>query len=234
MNPPPIQPRIRAVHPEDKSERRAAILAAAQFLLADDPQGSFPVESVAQAAGVAKGTVYLYFGSREEVMLAVHEKQVHELFDVIGDALAASGADAASVVRIVLRHISRHRNFYPLAGRCRSMLDTKVSTDCALAFKTRLGARLADLGLVIERMYPGLAAGGGAALMMNSYALMIGLWQQADPPDCLREVMKRPEMKIFRIDFERQLAAALIDLWDAAGRRGAAARRSGSTKRSNA
>jgi len=234
MNPPSIASRSRALNPEDKSERRAAIVAAAQALLAQHPQGSFPIESVAQAARVAKGTVYLYFRSREEVMLAVHEKQVHELFDVIADALAARGANAASVVRIVLRHIARHRNFYPLAGRCRSMLDTKVGAACALEFKTRLGERLADLGEVIERMYPGLAAGAGAALLMNSYALMIGLWQQADPPDCLREVMKRPEMKIFRIDFERQLSAALIDLWDAAGRRGAATRRPGKTKRSTA
>jgi hypothetical protein len=54
---------------------------------------------------------------------------------------------------------------------------------------------------------------------MNSYALIIGLWQQADPPQSLRAVMDRPEMAIFKIDFEKQLTAALLDLWEAAARR---------------
>jgi hypothetical protein len=35
------------------------------------------------------------------------------------------------------------------------------------------------------------------------------------------DAMKRPEMAIFRIDFEKQLTAALLDLWESAERRGA-------------
>ena len=54
---------------------------------------------------------------------------------------------------------------------------------------------------------------------MNSYALIIGLWQQADTPLSLRAVMDRPDMRIFKIDFEKQLTAALLDLWEAAARR---------------
>lgn len=217
--------RTRAVLPADKSERRADIVSAAQALLLKDPHGSFPIEAVARAAGLAKGTVYLYFGTREEVLLAVHERQVHELFDVVERALAAGKPDARSVVRAGLRYLRSHAHFYPLAGNCRGMLDTKVGTECALAFKTRLGERLALLGGRIEAMYPGLKPGQGAALLMNSYALMVGLWQQADPPASLRAVMQRPEMRIFRIDFDRQLSEALIDLWDAAARRSAGSKR---------
>ena len=75
------------------------------------------------------------------------------------------------------------------------------------------------LGSRIEQLYPGLKPGEGAALLMNSYAMIIGLWQQADPPLSLRAVMNRPEMRIFKIDFERQLTAAVLDLWEAAARR---------------
>jgi len=35
----------------------------------------------------------------------------------------------------------------------------------------------------------------------------------------LRAVMDRPEMAIFKLDFEKQLTAALLDLWEAAARR---------------
>ena len=97
--------------------------------------------------------------------------------------------------------------------------DTNVSTEVALAFKLGVGKRLQTLGARIEALYPGLKAGEGAALLMNCYALIIGLWQQAEPPLSLKAVMDRPEMRIFKIDFEKQLNAALLDLWEAAARR---------------
>ena len=192
-------------------------MRAAEDLSSRTP--AFSMDQLARRAGVAKGTVYLYFGTREEVLLAVHEKHSHELFDVVERALAADSPTGESVVRAGLRYLRTSPGFYPLAANCRSMLDTNCSTERALELKMGIGQRLGELGARIEAILPGLAAGEGAALLMNSYAMIIGLWQQADPPLCLRAVMQRPEMRIFRIDFERQLTAALIDLWDAAARR---------------
>src|SRR5262245_7644481 len=209
----------RAVAPEDKSERRAAIVRAAAELVKRDPSCTCSVDQLAAKAGVAKGTVYLYFGSREEVLLAVHEKQSHELFDVVERALAAPGPSAKSVVRAGLLYVRAHPQFYPLAANCRGMLDTNVSTEVALAFKVGIGKRLQTIGARIEALFPGLKPGEGAALLTNCYALIIGLWQQAEPPLSLRAVMDRPEMRMFKIDFEKQLNAALLDLWEAAARR---------------
>jgi AcrR family transcriptional regulator len=217
--PGPLKPGRRARAPEDKTERRAAIVRAAADLARKDPACSCSVEQLARKAGLAKGTVYLYFGSREEVLLAVHEKQTHELFDVVERALAAPNPTADSVVRTGLRYLKAHAEFYPLAANCRGMRDSKVSTQAALAFKLGLAARLDALGRRIEQLYPGMRPGEGAALLMNSYAMIIGLWQQADPPLSLRAVMHRPEMSIFKIDFDKQLAAAVLDLWEAAARR---------------
>lgn len=209
----------RAVAPEDKTARRDAIVRAAEELSARS--AGFSMEQLGRRAGVAKGTLYLYFGTREEVLLAVHEKQTHELFDVVERALAAAAPTGETVVRAGLRYLRAHPEFYPLAGNCRGMLDTNVSTEAAFAFKDGIARRLALLGVRIEELYPRLRKGEGAALLMNCYALIVGLWQQADVPVSLRSVMHRPEMQIFKIDLERQLTAALLDLWDAAARRGA-------------
>lgn len=213
------QRKRRAVAPEEKSERRAAIVNAVHELARRDLSASYSVEQLAKKAGLAKGTVYLYFKTREEMLLAVHEKHSHELFDVVERALAAPDASAEKVVRAGLRYLKAHPEFYPLAAGCRSMLDKNVGTEAAFAFKVGLGQRLRPLGARIEELYPGLRPGEGVVLVMNSYALIVGLWQLADPPMSLRTVMHRPEMQLFKLDFERQLAAALLDLWDAAARR---------------
>jgi AcrR family transcriptional regulator len=38
------------------------------------------VAEVAEAAGLGKGTVYLYFPSKEEMLLALHERHVTKFF----------------------------------------------------------------------------------------------------------------------------------------------------------
>jgi AcrR family transcriptional regulator len=211
--------RTRAVAPKDKSERRAAIVQAAAAILRRNPSASFPVEELARRAGLAKGTVYLYFRTREEVLLALHARQSEELFGVVERALSAGDSHARRVVEDGLAYLRAHPEFYPVAGNCRHMLDTNIGTEAALAFKLGIARQLEPIGRRIEELYPGLAKGEGVALLTNCYALIIGLWQQADPPLSLRKAMHLPEMAIFRIDFEKQLVAALLDLWGAAERR---------------
>jgi AcrR family transcriptional regulator len=211
--------RKRARLPADKQARREAILQAAERLLVRDPAATFSVQQLAQNARPAKGTVYLYFRTREEVLLALHQRRAHELFDVLGRALAAPRVSGTTVVAAGLAYLRTHPDFYPLAANCRSMLDTNIAIDTALAFKQSIAARLKPLGQRIEEQYPGLARGEGAALLLNSYALIIGLWQQADTPLSLRPLRDRPELAVLRIDFEKQLKRALLDLWDSAGRR---------------
>jgi AcrR family transcriptional regulator len=209
-----LRARTRAVAPQEKSERRAAILRAAEKLLHTDPGGAITVENLARQAGVAKGTVYLYFRTREEVLLEVHQERLQGLFDELEDALRAPRVDAAyHAVRATLHYLGAHPEFLPLATNCRGMLEANTSAQAALEFKLALGARLSAIGARIEELYPGLARGDGMALLMSSYALMIGLWQITDPPACLREAMQRPELSMFRIDFDKQLAAALLALW---------------------
>ena len=208
-------PRTRAVAPEEKTERRITILRAAEALLHEDPGGAaITVENLARRAGLAKGTVYLYFRTREDVLLQVHLERLHGLFDELEAALEAPRVDAAyHAVRATLRYLGAHPEFLPLATGCRSMLETNTSAKAALEFKLALGARLGRIGARIEGLYPDLARGEGMALLMSSYALMLGLWQITDPPECLREAMQGPELDMFRIDYEKHLAAALLALW---------------------
>jgi len=210
------------VAPEDKTERRDAILRAAEDLLHANPGGGIAVEELAKRAGVAKGTVYLYFRTREEVLLQVHLARLHGLFDALEAALAVPRGDAArGAVRATLRYLRAHPEFLPLATNCRGMLEANTSADAAYAYKLAIGKRLALIGSHIEAAFPGIPRGNGMALLMACYAQMLGLWQLTDLPACLRGAMARPELAMFRIDFEKQLGAGLLALWaGAVGKQG--------------
>lgn len=76
----------RVVKPTE--QRRAEILEAALNLFSAKGFHETTMEEVAQAAAVAKGTVYLYFASKDHLLLALKQQFVQGLTDAITDITA--------------------------------------------------------------------------------------------------------------------------------------------------
>jgi AcrR family transcriptional regulator len=84
-----------------REEVREAILDAADRLLARYGYRKMTVEDIAREAGIGKGTVYLHFPSKEEVVLSRVDRMVERLKERLW-AVARSDADAAIRLRLML------------------------------------------------------------------------------------------------------------------------------------
>lgn len=62
-----------------RNERRGDLLDAAELVLVDRGMAAFTVDEVTSRADVAKGTFYLYFQSKEDVLAALRERFLVEL-----------------------------------------------------------------------------------------------------------------------------------------------------------
>ncbi len=69
-------------------ERRREILEAALSLFSEKGFHETTVEDVANAAGVAKGTIYLYFDSKEHILVALKRRFMDGLVDALTDIIA--------------------------------------------------------------------------------------------------------------------------------------------------
>jgi AcrR family transcriptional regulator len=135
---------------------------------------------VADEAGLAKGTVYLYFPSKEELLLALHERNINAFFRALIALLEGAGTVTIDDVwPITRRYIIESPLFLQLASRCFSMLEQNVPAETAAAFGARMSARLERAGAGLERHFRGLEPGDGVVLLRHSYALILGLWQIA-------------------------------------------------------
>jgi AcrR family transcriptional regulator len=76
----------RVVKPTE--QRRAEILQAALELFSSKGFNETTMEEVATAAGVAKGTVYLYFQSKEHLLLALKREFMQGLTDAVTGIVA--------------------------------------------------------------------------------------------------------------------------------------------------
>src|SRR3954462_2214258 len=103
--------RQRAIQTEDKQERHAAILDAAERVLVRSPDRVANVAAVADEAGLAKGTVYLYFPSKEELVPALHEGHIDGFFRPV---IGAIESDAAVGIEEMLELTHRYMVQPPL------------------------------------------------------------------------------------------------------------------------
>src|SRR5205823_2765082 len=170
--------RQRAIHSEDKHERHHAILDATERLLLRAPVRVANMAEVADEAGLAKGTVYLYFPSKDELLLALHERHVDEFFQALITLLSREAQVVIDeIMALTQQHIVERSTFLPLATRCFSVLETEVPREVARAFKERMAQRLHAASTGLERHFPELPPFGGVSLLRHSYALIVGLWQ---------------------------------------------------------
>jgi AcrR family transcriptional regulator len=68
------------------ARNRASILQAAGELLAESPAAS--MNEIAKRAGVGAGTLYRHFPAREDLILAVYQRDIAQVTGSVGDVLA--------------------------------------------------------------------------------------------------------------------------------------------------
>ncbi|WP_430335940.1 TetR/AcrR family transcriptional regulator [Rhodococcus sp. ACT016] len=87
--------------------RRDAVIDAARELFIQHGQSGTSVDAIAKRAGVAKGTVYLYFPSKEHIVDAIETQFNARVLDRVQAAargFAEAGADAITAWCVELAH----------------------------------------------------------------------------------------------------------------------------------
>lgn len=100
--------------------RRAALAEVALALWADRGFDQTPVEAIAREAGISKGTFYLYFESKEALLLEVLRRNslVPNILALVEDLQSKSLEEAVhGFVRGAWRHLSDHRELLLVALR---------------------------------------------------------------------------------------------------------------------
>jgi len=170
----------RARRETEKAERRAAILGAAGALLPSVGFEGFSMAVLARKTGIAKGTLYLYFETREEVLLTLFIEGLEAWCDAMSAALSDGMTDAEFVdhfQRITLAD----PNFLTLRARLESVIEHNVSIDCLVAAKRRMRDLIGELAPPVERVLR-LGEGAGGRLLISLAALQVGAAQSKLSP----------------------------------------------------
>jgi TetR/AcrR family fatty acid metabolism transcriptional regulator len=91
---------------DSRQDKRARILDAAVKVFAERGFFSSTVAEIARAAGVADGTIYLYFKSKDDLLLRLFEEKVTDLLDEAKVALAQEPDAPSRLRRFIQLHFA--------------------------------------------------------------------------------------------------------------------------------
>jgi AcrR family transcriptional regulator len=195
----------RAIGDIEKNERRQQILQSAAALFETAHYDQVSILEVARLSGLAKGTVYLYFNTKEELFLALLDQAFGDWFADLQQCLLTfpESEPLLRVTRLasaLTESLQQHPLLLRLLPILHTVLEHNIPYPVALEFKQHLRTHLLQTGEQIEGCLPFLKPGQGAELLLSAYAGLIGLQSMTQPSEVVSQVLQQPEMAMFVID----------------------------------
>lgn len=206
-----------AMTEQAKLARREAFIATARRLYLQ--QQRLPnVADIAAEAGLAKGTVYRYFRSKEEIFIALLQDDFSALFAPLSRVIAGlpdhAEQAATGFARAYSQQLQQLPTLLPLAAMLNAVLEHKLPTPVLKQFKQLLAGALTQLGQLLASRVSGITAAQGSSLLLHSYALTLGLWQTLHYPPAVQLLLQQePELQMLQRDFATELTTAIRQQW---------------------
>lgn len=193
--------RARQVH--QKEARRQDILTAGRSRFENGRFEGLTMAQVAADAGLAKGTVYLYFKTKEELFLELAEGALLEFFEILDTGLASGRLffGPEELASLVVKSFKAQPLLPRLLSLLHPVLEHNVERLKLLRFREFLANRTARTGRILEQRLPFLREGEGVPLLLGLNAIAIGCWEVANPSPVAREVLEAPGLEAFKLEF---------------------------------
>lgn len=206
----------RARRPEQKQERREAILGAARDLAVRSGVRNVSLGDIAAAVGLAKSNVVRYFGTREEIYLELMTLEWQDWERAVLERLAGV-SELAEVVEALVASIEQRPLFCDLISECATTLEHNVSLEAVRAFKLDAFRVVTEVGAAVARACPALTPGEAAELVGAAGVVAGTLYPMNNPPPVVAALYaQEPAVAAMRPEFgptmRRMLAAIAAGL----------------------
>ena len=206
-------PKHRAVTEAQKEARRADILRVARHRFAVTPYDSLSMADTADEAGLAKGTLYLYFRTKEEMFLSIYIDQLGAWFDELDKGLQPGGdTSVAGFLKLLGDSLVSRPELLRLIAILHTRLESNVDAATARRFRLWFDERRRATGALLEKRALFLKPGQGAELLQQIHVLVIGFQHLAEPAGGMREALAAPDMAAHRVPLRESLLRTINTL----------------------
>jgi TetR/AcrR family transcriptional regulator len=193
----------RAISENEKKKRKEKILKTAWNLF-KKADGQLPTMSViAQQAGLSKGTLYLYFKTKEEIFLQLYLHKLQEWHESVGDKLNKSSGNISETefAEIITDYVIKNPLLLKMGSLVRGVLEENTDEKIIVETKMQISQLLERCGRLTCQKFSGVTLSQAVQIHMRIYALIFGLWQITSSPKHIRKMIDKARINAFESDF---------------------------------
>jgi AcrR family transcriptional regulator len=210
----------RARSAEAKLVRREQILLAAVDLLVQEPYEQVTMAAIARSAGLAKGTAYLYWSTKEGLFLEALQAEYAGLLGDLARAIPELPAEIEPLASAIAEGLAQRPRLLAMIGLLHAVLERNAPVDAVITFKRSVLAGVLEVAAALHQRLPWLSIEEAARLQLRIHGAIVAFRQMADPPEGVRQALEQPDLALMRVDIERDLRDLIRDLLIAAHARG--------------
>ena len=145
---------------------------------------------IAEGAQLAKGTLFLYFASKEELFLGLASRRLAEWFPALEDALSrldlsteemTGEPSAGAVAEAVLTSLQGREELLRLLVILHTRIETGALPETVKRFRRQFSQGTDAAALHLMRIFPFLTRAAAIERVRGIYALIIGVRQLYSP-----------------------------------------------------
>ncbi len=208
----------RAITEQQKNERRQNILASARRLFEQEDFQSIAIAQIARKSGIAKGSVFLYFKTKEELFLCLTLEELEKWNDEFDRRLEkivhVKTAKSSDLLDIIDSTLMNNSVLIRLLAMVNVILEQNIGYKLANQFKRALLGRALHTGYLLDKSVSFFRNGDGVRFYLYLYILIIGLHQASNPAPIIKKVLRHPDFHVFNINFRSYFLEMLKCLLD--------------------
>ena len=206
--------KLRATALEERAVRRKEILAAACELFGAWSYDDITMDRIADRAGLAKGTLYLYFPTKDALFLALYEERLWAWYGEL-EALAAQGSEVVTreaAARTIASTLASRRILVRLHALLATMFGRNLDHITVLAFRLRHGHRITALASALAARVDGLSELDAKRFLVRLEAVTGGVAAATELSVSHLGTPRESDLEAFSVDFENELRDIFISL----------------------
>jgi len=208
---------MRARSKEHKQTKRLLILEAAKKIIDKSGFSSLTIDQVVQNCRFSKGTFYIYFKSREEIILEILKNDFEIWFDHFKKYLAKSKEPFDSdFIKFWLKEIQKQPRLLSGLAYLHAALEPDSAEELIYQFKNFLFDKIRAVHYqIVQRFSPFVSIETLSHFLLIFTGVSVGLKMQSITSIPVKNVFEKyPDLRILRGDFEfhfKLTAQALVE-----------------------
>jgi len=202
-----------AVTKDQKTERRQNILDAAKYLFTTMEFKDIKMNDIAMMAEVSKGSVFLYFKTKEDLFTALLVQEFQSWYRkfqmILDDDQIRNYINSELLLKLLEKSLLSNDILLRLLSISHSILEQNLSIEQAEEYRQVFHDCINSIGNDLDVLFSFFKEGDGAKFLQYCMTVIIGFYGMANPPEVLEQIDLENEYEMFRVIFKHDVIEML-------------------------